>query len=194
MNSKTCVPRTQSHTVLNLRYSRLHCLECSRTGCSAQHTGAARRNKMNERTCTRRKAKHVVPKYLWYNSLLSPKPSSRDSCKHHHPNPAAPTPHYASHRHRQPVLLTGSTQPRGERVGLAAVTRDCLWLLRATVCAQAQRRRLSSASLLQRRGSFPRQQGRPRGQVKRREPQSTRGPETLAVFSMLLLGVASPQK
>lgn len=79
---------------------------------------------MNKRTCTTRKAKHVVPKYLWYNSLLSPKPSSRESCKHHHPNPAAPTPHYASHRHRQPVLLTGSTQPRGERVGLAAVTRD----------------------------------------------------------------------
>lgn len=150
---------------------------------------------MNKRTCTTRKAKHVVLKYLWYNSLLSPKPSSRESCKHHHPN----QPRGAHSPLRQPQAQAAGAPHRvyaatwGKGGARSCHPRLCLWLLRATVCAQAQRRRLSSASLLLRRGSFPGQQGRPRGQVKRREPQSTRGPETLAVVSMLLLGVASPQ-
>lgn len=95
---------------------------------------------------------------------------------------------------RLEAMAARSTQPRGERVGLAAVTRDLtlLWLLPATIHAQAQRRRLGSASLLQLKGSFPGQRGRPQAQVKQRETQSTCGPETLAVLSMLLLGVASP--
>lgn len=62
---------------------------------------------------------------------------------------------------RLEAMAARSTQPRGERVGLAAVTGDLtlLWLLPATIHAQAQRRRLGSASLLQLKGSFPGNEG-----------------------------------
>lgn len=150
-------------------------------------------NKMNERTCTPER------RSIWFRSIFGtnlsfPQTKSESRADTTTPTPRRPLPLGASHRHRRPVLLTRSTQPRGERVGLAAVTGDLtlLWLLPATVHAQAQRRRLGSASLLQLKGSFPGQRGRPQAQVKQRETQSTCGPETLAVFSMLLLGVASP--
>ena len=48
----------------------------------------------------------------------------------------------------QPQLLTRSSQPRGERVGLATVTRQShLWSLPATVRAQARWRQFASAFL-----------------------------------------------
>lgn len=151
-------------------------------------------NKMNERTCTTRKAKHLVPKYLWYDSLLPPSQVSESRADTTTPTRGTHSPlrwpqaQAAGAAHRVYAATWGKGGAR------SCHPRLCLWLLPATVDAQAQRRRVASASLLQPRGSFPGQQGRPQAQVKRREPQSTRELETLAVFSMLLLGVASPPK
>lgn len=121
----------------------------------------------------------------------SPEPGPRGSRRHHKPDLATPTPHCA-HRKRKrcsPGLCTW-----GKGGARSCHPRLRLWLLPATVHAQAQRRHLALTSLPQLRSSLPGQQGRPRAQVKRRERQSTREPEALAVFSALLLAVASPRK
>lgn len=85
-------PLNQSHTVLNLLYSWLHCLDAADPVAGAQvHTGAARMNKMNERTCTR-KAKHLLPKYLWDDSLLPPNQVRESRANTTTPTPRRPLP------------------------------------------------------------------------------------------------------